>query len=274
MESLPSHSLSRDELRRASVVSSWPPGIDRAWAFGDADGSGVRVCVIDSGIEDGHALVGEIKQSVTLVRRVDGEIEVEGVPPHDAFGHGTACAGIIRSIAPHCELTSVRVLGADNRGSGQLMAAGLEWAIEQRFDVINLSLATPKQSLVAALARLIDDAYFNRSLVVASAHNQGVPSFPWQFSSVISVGSHELADPLAWAYNPTPPVEFFARGVDLDVAWLGGGTLRSSGNSFAAAHMSGICARIRSKHPELTPFEVKHLLHLTAENVTSEQAVA
>ena len=62
-------------------------------------------------------------------------------------------------------------------------------------------------------------------------------------------------------------MEFFARGVDLDVAWPGGGTLRCTGNSFATPHVAGLCALALSKHPHLTPFQVKHLLYLTAANV-------
>ena len=55
------------------------------------------------------------------------------------------------------------------------------------------------------------------------------------------------ADPLAYFYNPAPPVEFFARGVDVEVAWAGGGTLRSTGNSFATPHISGhLRARARA----------------------------
>ena len=61
-------------------------------------------------------------------------------------------------------------------------------------------------------------------------------------------------------------VEFYARGVDVEVAWMDGGRLRSTGNSFATPHISGICALILSKHPELTPPEVKTLLGMTANN--------
>jgi subtilisin family serine protease len=93
-----------------------------------------------------------------------------------------------------------------------------------------------------------------------------VESYPWRFSSVISVGSHERDDPLAWYANPNPPVEFFARGVNVEVAWPGGGTMRWTGNSFATPHISGICALILSRHPTLTPFELKSLLYLTATN--------
>jgi subtilisin family serine protease len=91
-----------------------------------------------------------------------------------------------------------------------------------------------------------------------------VESYPWRFSSVISVGSNEERDPFCFHYNPEPPVEFFARGLDVEVAWRGGGTVRSSGNSFATAHIAGICALVLSKHPSLTPFELKSVLRLTA----------
>src|SRR5207248_9149858 len=83
----------------------------------------------------------------------------------------------------------------------------------------------------------------------------------------ISVGSDEVADPLVYYSNPSPPVEFFARGLEVEVAWLGGGTVRSTGNSFATPHVTGICARILSRHPELTPFQLKSVLYLTATNV-------
>jgi subtilisin family serine protease len=53
----------------------------------------------------------------------------------------------------------------------------------------------------------------------------------------------------------------------VEIAWLGGGTIRASGNSFATPHIAGICALILGKHPELTPFQLKSVLHLTATNV-------
>jgi subtilisin family serine protease len=58
-----------------------------------------------------------------------------------------------------------------------------------------------------------------------------------------------------------------ARGIDVDVPWKDGGTMRTTGNSFAAPHIAGIAALIRSKHPELRPFQVKTVLWATAANV-------
>ena len=94
-----------------------------------------------------------------------------------------------------------------------------------------------------------------------------VESYPWRFSSVISVGSHEEPDPLTFFYNPAPPVEFFARGVDVEVAWLGGGMIRCTGNSFATPHIERHLRADLSKHPELTPFQLKSVLYLIATNV-------
>jgi subtilisin len=185
----------------------------------------------------------------------------------DLCGHGTACAGIVRALAPECGLYSVRVLGAGYTGSGPILLGGLRWAIEQGYDLINMSLSTTKRQFAEILHELADRAYFRRTVVVASAHNMPVESYPWRFSSVISVGSHEGDDPLNFYYNPEPPVEFFARGVGIEVAWVGGTTLQVTGNSFATPHLTGISALILSKHPELTPFQLKSVLYLTATNV-------
>jgi len=159
------------------------------------------------------------------------------------------------------------VLGAGLRGSGRVLLAGLRWAVEQRFDVVNLSLSTSKAEFVAVLRELTDSAYFGRTLLVAAAHNSAVDSFPWRFASVVSVGSHAGGDAREFFYNATPPVEFFARGIHVDVAWRDGGEKKASGNSFATPHVAGLAALVLGKHPGLTPFQLKTVLYLTASNV-------
>jgi subtilisin len=188
----------------------------------------------------------------------------------DVCGHGTACAGIVRALAPDCELHSVRVLGAGATGSGELILAGLAHAVDEGYDVINMSLSTTKKRFAETLHELADGAYFRRTVIVAAAHNMPVESFPWRFSSVISVGSHERDDQWCWYANPSPPVEFFARGVDVEVAWPGGKTIRATGNSFAAPHVAALSALALAKHPELTPAQLKSLLYLTASNAGGE----
>jgi subtilisin len=266
-EPLPAWSLPADAVERIALSSSWPEPVTREWALGGSTGKGVRVCILDSGVEPEHPAVGEVQSAYAIRLDENDRAVAEPDESGDECGHGTACAGIVRALAPDCELHSVRVLGAGYTGSGPILLGGLEWAIGQGFDVINMSLSTTKATFVGALHDLADAAYFKRTMLVASAHNLPVESYPWKFSSVISVGSHEGQEPLAFYANPDPPVEFFARGVDVEVAWLGGGAIRATGNSFATPHMTAVCALIRAKHPELTPFQLKSVLYLIADNV-------
>ncbi len=263
----PAWSLPAGTADQIKIPVEWPGEVTRDWAWGGSTGKGVRVCILDSGVDQGHPLVGEIQQSVAVSVGPDDEVIVEDDTEGDLCGHGTACAGIVRSLAPECEIISVRVLGAGFTGSGGVLLAGLRWAVEQGFDVVNMSLSTTKRQFAGILHELTDTAYFRRTVLVASAHNMPVESYPWKFSSVISVGSHEESDPLAFYYNPDPPVEFFARGVDVEVAWTGGAHIRCTGNSFATPHMSALVALVLGKHPELTPFQLKSVLYLTSLNV-------
>ena len=66
-------------------------------------------------------------------------------------GHGTACAGIVRALAPDVELTSVRVLGSGYTGGGEILLRGLAWAIEEGFQVVNMSLSTTRTKYVERL---------------------------------------------------------------------------------------------------------------------------
>ena len=264
-EDLPAYAVDRASVQALPGARPWPARVTREWALGGSTGRGARVCIVDSGIEAGHPAIGHVDTAV-VISIEDDEVVIEPDTLGDVCGHGTACAGIIREIAPECELASVRVLGEGFVGSGPVLVEGLRWAIEQGYDVINMSLSTTKRRFVEALHDLTDAAYFQRSIIVASAHNMPIASYPWRFSSVISVASHELDDPLAYYRNPDPPVEFFARGVDVSVAWMGGARMRTTGNSFATPHITGVCALIRAKHPHLTPAEVKTLLGLTAAN--------
>jgi subtilisin len=266
----PAWSLTREAVDAIALANPLPERVDRAWALGGATGAGVKVCVLDSGVELGHPAVGELAGAVAISLDEDGTTVAREDTEGDLCGHGTACAGVIRSIAPDVELYSVRVLGAGFTGSGKVLLAGLDWAVAQGYHVINMSLSTTKRHFAELLHESADAAYFKKTVLVASAHNMPVESFPWRFSSVISVGSHEEDDPLVFYANPDPPVEFFARGVNVDVAWLGGSTIRATGNSFATPCITGLCALVLSKHPGLTPFQLKSVLYLVSNNVRGD----
>jgi subtilisin family serine protease len=250
----------RADLRRVAPFAA----VDRGWAFGAGDGAGVTVAVIDSGIEAGHpALDDALVASVRV--ELDGEdARVVADDPVDAVGHGTACGGIIHAIAPRASIVSVRVLGSDNRGKGVAFAAGLDWAIGRGASVVNLSLSSRSEGMYATLHDLADRAYFANCLLVCAANNVAVASYPSLFAAVVSVAAHDDRDAETWFYNPRPPVEFGAYGLDVDVAWRDGGRIVATGNSFAAPHIAGLAARIRAAHPAATPFEVKTILAATA----------
>lgn len=237
------------------------------WAWGGSTGKGIKVCIVDSGIEADHpAIEGAVRGGVVVEKGEDGLVLREG-PHDDLFGHATACAGIIHKIAPEAELYSARVLNENLKGGGDALIAGLRWAVENGMNVINLSLSTRKQEHVAVLHDLADQAYFQKTVMVASANNMPVYSYPWLFSSVISVASHTEKDPLIFYYNPDPPVEFTAPGVDIELAWAEKSYSVGTGNSYATPHIAGVAALILGKHPDLTPFQLKTVMYYTSKNV-------
>lgn len=252
---------------RSSLVRDAPLGrLNRETVFGDADGRGVTVAIVDSGVDDRHPAVhGRVARHLAI--EVDGTeaIVVEDPAGVDLVGHGTACAGIIAGIAPAAEFVSIRILGPDNRGKGLALAAAIDWAIAERISIINLSLSSRSEALFGVFHDLADRSYFANTLLVCAANNVLGPSYPSLFAAVLSVAAHDVPDPDVWFYNPAPPVEFGAYGVDVDVAWRDGGRIRATGNSFAAPHMAGQAARLRSRHPAATPFEIKALLAATAD---------
>lgn len=248
-----------------------------SWAWGDATGRNVRVAVVDSGIDVDHpALEGcvEVDRGIAVDVDAAGEpAEVAG-PHGDDFGHGTACAGIIHELAPEARITSVKVLGGGLTGRAAAFIRGLAWAVDEGFEVINLSLGATKRDWALPFYEICDRGYFRNSFIVTAASNVAKPTFPSLFASVASVACNLSGDPYRFHYNPEPPTEFLARGVDVDVPWVGGGRVTGTGNSYAAATIAGIATLIRSKHPQLRPFQIKTVLWATAANVREAPVAA
>jgi subtilisin len=259
------------EPDRLSSVTALPLAASAfEWAMDDASGAGVKVAIIDSGVDASHPMVGEVAGYVAMDVTPEGELNVTEGPHADLVGHGTACAAIIRSIAPDVEIYSVRVLGETLKGKGIAFHAGIRWAIDAGMRVLNMSLSTKADQWFGPLHELADEAYFKSIVMVCAANNVPGPTYPSQYASVVSVAARPGDDPMALAYNPRPPVEFGARGVDIEVAWLNGETIVATGNSFATPHVAGMVARMLSKHPDLTCFGVKAVLQALAENARAE----
>jgi len=258
------HTSLGETLSLGRIASHAPYNRESAWGSGSAEG--VRVLVVDSGVDISHPLVGTVAGTFGVIER-DGRWVVEPEALDDRIGHGTACAGIIRKLAPECSLTSLRVLGGNSRGNGDALLAGLEWAVGEGFNLVSISLSTQRQAIKEMLHDLTDRGYFEGTTFVSSAHNNPVMSYPWRFSSVISVGAHGFDDPERIETNPNPPVEFFGAGVRVRVPWPGGATRVVSGNSFATPHITGMCARILGAHPEYRTTQLRHTLSVISDNI-------
>jgi len=239
------------------------------WAYGDRRGTGVRVAVIDSGVEADHPLVGGLAGAVVVEPDPDGEPPdvryVEG-PHDDLYGHGTACAAIIRRLAPDVELWSVRVLGERLTGKAWVFAAGLEWCLEHGVRVLNLSLSTSNDDYFDLFHELVDRCAYEGVILVSAMANERKATYPSEFAGVFSVAATDGSDVERILRNPAPPAEWGAPGIDVEVAWLEGGAMTVTGNSFAAPVVAGHVARILGAHPELTGWQVRTVLAELAAN--------
>jgi len=236
--------------------------------------SPVEVAIIDSGIDATHPdLVGRIKAAHS-VKEEGGRVQVIGLDPqanNDAFGHGTAVASIICRLAPNAVLTDFQVLGADNRGTGGRLVGGLRAAVRSRCALINMSIAAPA-NIVPMLAPLCERAWYKGKTIVASKRNVPISDegFPAEFSSCIGVDSGRLVTPYAMRFRDGRVIEITALGEDVPVAVAGGGYTTVTGTSFATPTVTGLCALLLGRVPDLRPFEVRTLLRDMADVVPED----
>jgi subtilisin family serine protease len=222
----------------------------KAWDLADlhrvATGKGIKIAVIDSGIQANHPdLAGQL-----LVNRnfVAGQREVPEA-------HGTGVAGVIAAksdngigiagVAPGARLLGLRACwqrsgaGESTVCDGLSLAKALYFAVQAKADVINLSLSGPDSRLLRSLI----DAALQRGSVVVTAYDRGQRDggFPASVSGVIAVSDGSLSAPSAEVY--------IAPGRDVPTTEPGGRWFLVNGSSFSAAHVSGLAALVRQRRP-------------------------
>lgn len=246
-------------------MSAW---IDKEALIADLEagtGAGVRVAILDTGVDESHPdLAGKLAASYDLVR-AGGKFACKPAKGTDEVGHGTACAWIVKQMAPEAEVHSVKIIGGHAGGSNAELIEGMRWAIEQRMDVVNISAGTLDRKARETISDLADQAFYNGVTIVAAANNNPrLKAYPAMLSSVIAVEAQAIEDKLTVRYRLERATEVEADGIYVEVPGADGRPKYFTGTSFACPRVSAIAARLLSVRPNLQPFEVRALLyHLT-----------
>jgi subtilisin family serine protease len=228
----------------------------------------VAVAVIDSGVDATHPdLSGRIERAVSIEQFNEEYEVVEATASQnaDVYGHGTAVASIIAGMAPNARIVDIRVLDAQNVGSGEALVAGLRYAVQRKMRIINMSLAA-KARFMSVLNSLCETAYRQNQLVVAARRNMPLvdDGFPAEFSSCIGVDIGKFLSQFDVKFRKDHAIEFIAHGEEVTVAAAGGGHTTMTGTSFATPAVTGLCALLVGAYPDLFPYDVKSLLRAFA----------
>jgi subtilisin family serine protease len=247
---------------------SWITPEQAAAAMQRGRGRGVRIALLDSGVEWSHPDLRGVKiADDVVIEENDGLIQARPGAGEDVFGHGTAVAGILHEVAPEAEIGSFRVLDFGNESQSELICYGARLAMERGYHIINCSFGARLKTQVLLYKDWVDKAYLNGVHVVAACNNEDFRKAEWpgDFSSVITVNM--LATPereRVFRNVAGTLVEFAALGVNVDVPWSGALRREATGSSFAAPRVAGLLARMLSIFPQLTSAKAKCLLYEVA----------
>lgn len=241
----------------------------KAWASG-LTGQNVKVAVIDTGVA--------INSSLPNVKRysfVDDNptTRIDESSPYDIDGHGTFVSGIIAAsltssqlygnivgIAPDATIYSLKVFEKDGASMESILKA-LEWSIENKIDIVNMSLGTPDDDPI--LKNAIQAAYNSGLTIVAAVGNDGVGKdveYPARYEDVIAVSSVDRSNQISYFSNTGSKVEFTAPGSDIYSLGIYSKFKKGSGTSFAAPHVTGFLALLAQQYPDYNNEKLRKVL--------------
>jgi serine protease AprX len=277
--------VEKDQVYQILLDKAVPQiGADKVWATGYT-GKGVKVCVIDTGIDASHPDLNGNKV-VAWVDYVNGK-----TTPYDDHGHGThvsstiagtgnASGGQYKGVAPEASLMGAKVLSAQGSGSNTNILKGIDWAVQNGAQVISMSLGSSSHS--QAMDDAIKSAVSRGVTVVVAAGNSGpnarTIACPGDSPDAITVGASDRSDAIASfssrgpTYDGRVKPDITNMGVGLMAAkatgtGAGKGTtyyLPMSGTSMATPMTSGVVALLLQANKTLTPAQVKAVLTKTA----------
>jgi subtilisin len=230
-------------------VETLPWGIDRidaelVWPSGNT-ADPIKVGIIDTGISNKHPdLLANIKGGVNTINSFKSW--------NDDNGHGSHVAGIVAALdndigvigaGPQINLYAIKVLGANGSGYLSDVIEGIEWAIANKMQVINMSLGT--SSDIQSFHDAVTAAKNAGIVVVAAAGNSGgAVSFPAAYPEAIAVSATDQNNVLASWSSRGPEVDLAAPGVSIYSTYKGTSYATLSGTSMAAPHVAGSAALV------------------------------
>lgn len=242
-----------------------------------ATGNGVRVAVIDSGVNPRFPALRGAGGTVFDCRQDKEGLQLTKLDRSvnsDRTGHGSLVQSCLLSVAPEAQVDHFRVLDEQNVTDSSLLCYVLDYIIENGYKVINVSLGTSSEYHLPWLVSLMKRAYEANVVVVAACSNVGNWLYPATFTYCVSVNAMQAAHAMQIRFHEASVVEFSAMGVNVPVAGPSDQSLFVSGSSYAAAHVSGLCARILELRPEFSPLDVKILLREYAASMGGASLVA
>ena len=289
-------------------VNEVPKGIELIEApeiWSETKGEGITIAILDTGCDMGHP---DLSERIIGGRNFTADDGNDPEKYQDYNGHGTHVAGTIAAmqneqgvvgVAPAANLLILKVLDKNGSGQYEWIINAIRYAIEQKVDIISMSLGGPED--VTELHQAIKDAVKNNILVVCAAGNEGDGNeetdeygFPGAYNEVISVGAIDLNRSSSEFSNSNKEIDLVAPGEKILSTYLNGKYATLSGTSMATPHVSGALALIKVlsnrafernlSEPELYAQLIKRtiplgyspklegngLLYLTATNYLSE----
>ena len=246
-------------IEKVETVNEVPIGVEmiqapRIWE--KVKGKGITVAILDTGCDLTHP---DLKEQIAGGRNFTEDDNGNPDLYHDYNGHGTHVAGTIAArqnnngvvgVAPDAKLLIIKVLDKNGTGQYDWIINGLNYAIEQKADIISISLGGPVD--VPELHEAIQKAVRNNILVVCAAGNEGDSNdstdefaYPGSYNEVISVGAIDLERNSSRFTNSNNEVDLVAPGEKILSTFLNGKYAILSGTSMATPHVSGAMALIK-----------------------------
>lgn len=276
----PVHAMADISLSLIGVPPVWQEGLS---------GKGVKVGVVDTGIDPRHP---DFSMRISQVKDLTGE------GPLDTNGHGTHVAGIIggsgaasggayRGLAWECLLYVAKALRGDGTGSMSDVMAGIEWAVQQGVQVLNVSPSSDVPSDGTDALAVICDAAVDKGVVVCTAAGNSGPAqhtagSPACAREVIAVGATDKENQMASFSSRGPSLDGRVKpdvclpGVNVISCRAAGTSMgtpldesytQASGTSIASAHAAGASALLLQARPGLDPRQIKKILMETAKDL-------